>query len=276
MWWALEWRLRLVYWAIVDLPRRLPAWIAFQRNRSRYRLVTEADLRAARKSDTVFIFGSGYSLNDISQAEWQAIEEHDTIGFNWFVHQRFVRCDYHMVREIGDEKGWRAQVKEYFDLIRSNPRFARSIFLVQSGFKAVNGNRAIGYQLLPADNAVYLFRSHHGTMPTTSLGEGIVHTHGTLSDCINFAALLGWRTIVLCGVDLYDRRYFWLREDEPRLGDTTIQGKHNTALGGIVEGLAEWRAFYEKQGIQLYAYNPRSLLTGAMPVWQWPAGAVNS
>jgi hypothetical protein len=82
LWHALRWRLRLVYWAVVDLPRRLPAWIAFHRNRSRYRIIDEGDLRRARRSETVFIFGSGYSLHDITPAEWRAIEAHDTIGFN--------------------------------------------------------------------------------------------------------------------------------------------------------------------------------------------------
>lgn len=264
---------------MVGLPRRLPAWLAFLRHRSRYHVVGERELREARKSDIVFIFGSGYSLNDITAAEWRAIEAHDTVGFNWFVHQQFVRCDFQMVREIGDDAAWRAQAAEYFNLIRSNPRFARSIFLVQTGFKAVNGNRALGYQLLPDSNPVYLFRSHYARLPSSSLRQGLVHTNGTLSDCINFAALVGWRTIVLCGVDLYDRRYFWLRPDEARHGDTAIDEPHNTVaggtvIGGIVDSLAEWREFYQQQGISLYAYNPRSLLVKAMPVWQWPEGSL--
>jgi len=280
VWWALQWRLRLVFWAAAGLPRRLAAWLAFHRNRSRYQVIGEHELRQARKSDTVFIFGSGYSLNDITPAEWRAIEAHDTVGFNWFVHQQFVRCDFHMVREIGDDTDWRPQAAEYFGLITSNPRFARTTFLVQTGFKAVNGNRAIGHSLLPDPNPVYLFRSYYSRMPSPSLAQGLVHTNGTVSDCVNFAALLGWRTIVLCGVDLYDRRYFWLRADEPRHGDTTIQGHHNTVAGGavsggIVDSLAEWRRFYQQQGISLYAYNPRSLLIDAMPVWEWPAGSLS-
>ena len=65
-----------------------------------YRALTEEELRRTRKSDTVFIFGSGYSLNDIPPEQWREIERHDTLGFNWFVHQRFVRCDYQLIREI--------------------------------------------------------------------------------------------------------------------------------------------------------------------------------
>ena len=41
----------------------------------------------------MFIFGSGASLNAITPTEWTEIERHDTLGFNWFVRQSFVRCD---------------------------------------------------------------------------------------------------------------------------------------------------------------------------------------
>ena len=276
-WRGLGWRIRNAYWAAIIIPGRIPAWLGFQRNKRDYRLMSEADLRASRKSDTVFIFGSGGSLNDISPAEWRDIEAHDTMGFNWFVHQQFVRCDFHVVREIGDEKHWRTDIRKYFELIGSNPRFARTIFLVQTGFGAVMGNRAIWLKLLPEGRALFLFHSSRkGRLPSTSLANGVLHTQGTVSDCINLAALLGWRRIVLCGVDLYNRQYFWLPTGQPRSGDTTTSGPHNTAVGGLVAEARVWREFYEPRGVSLYTYNPRSLLAEVLPVWERPAGEVTA
>lgn len=251
---------------------RLLAWIGFRRHVSEYRLLGEDELRRTRKSDTVFIFGSGYSLNDMSPAEWRAIEAHDTIGFNWFVHQRFVRCDYHLVREIGSadmDRNFRmAELVKYFDLARTNPKCGNTIFLIQTGFKATSGNRAIGFRQVPVNHPVFLWRSIHGRLdPSRSLSHGLTHTHGTLNEVVNFAFLMGWTRIVIAGVDLYDRRYFWLAADEPLPGDVTVEALHNTAAGGVVEGLGRWRTDFERSGVGLFVYNPKSLLARVLPVW---------
>ena len=273
---ALGWRLRNAGWLLERLPGQVAAWIGFHLHRHRYQPLSEEQLRGLRKSDTVFIFGSGGSLNEMSPAEWRAIEQHDTFGFNWFVHQQFVRSDFHVVREVGEWKDWRSDINRYFDLISSNPRFAQTTFLVQTGFSAVNGNRAIWQELVPRGR-MFLFRSHRGTrLPSTSLAEGVAHTEGTLSDCINLAALLGWRHIVLCGVDLYNRQYFWLPSGEPRFGDSTTVGPHNTAIGGIVDSMRTWREFYDRQGISLYVYNPKSLLAEVLPIWKRPAETITA
>jgi hypothetical protein len=257
---------------LMHFPVRFGAWRAFQTHRHEYHILLEPNLRATRKSDTVFIFGSGSSLNDIDAREWQAIGRHDTIGFNWFVHERFVRCDYHLVREIGssdlDETVWRPQLAQYSDLIRRNPHFANTVFLVQTGFRATNGNRAIGLRLLPAGARVFLWRSRRErTEPTRSLTDGLAHAHGTLAECVNFAYLLGWRRIVLAGVDLYDRRYFWLPPDQPVAGDTCTAAEHRTARSGLIDLLGRWRGDFLREGVELFVYNPRSLLAESLPVW---------
>ena len=40
-----------------------------------YKHLSEKELLASRKSDTVFIFGSSYSLNTISEKEWKFFEK---------------------------------------------------------------------------------------------------------------------------------------------------------------------------------------------------------
>src|SRR5205085_9086375 len=144
-----------------------------------------------------------------------------------------------------------------------------TIFLVQTGFRAINGNRAIGYGLAPVRNRIFLWRTlTDRTLPSGSISEGLTHNRGTLSECVNFAALMGWRQIVLAGVDLYDRRYFWLGPEEPLIRDATVHSQHRTA--GFVESIRAWRDSFERNGIRLYSYNPRSLLVPTLPVWQWP------
>lgn len=257
-------------------------------SRSRYRVLDEADLVAARRSDTVFVFGSGYSLNDITPAQWKHIAEHDTFGFTAFIYQRWVRTDFHLLR--GGIEGylrWRPYAEEFCKTLNDNPFFADTIFLLQGEYFAQFSNQLVGYRLLREGTRIFRYRTARGDgLPTRTLREGVRHTGGTLSDAVNAAACLGWKQIVLAGVDLYDSRYFWLGPDETYGLDratgllvpakTNLRGLghsdvHNTARNGVVVTMGQWREYLERErGIRLLVFNPRSLLADVMPIYQIP------
>ena len=45
------------------------------------------DLSQIKTSDTVFVLGSGWSINEITEQRWKVIGRHDTIALNfWLVH----------------------------------------------------------------------------------------------------------------------------------------------------------------------------------------------
>jgi len=257
-------------------PVRVIPWLRFAVNRRAYRFLDERDLRARRRSNTVFVFGSGASLNDVTSEEWAEIALRDTFGCNWCVHERFVRTDFHIIRGIPDTdldaRVWRPQVAEYFSLLRDNPCFAQTAMLVHTGFRDVNGNRAIGYRYLPERNPVFLWRtSMRVGDPSRSFAEGLVHGQSTIQETINAAYLLGWRRIVLLGVDLYDRRYFWLPPDTTRSMDerrgATADQQHVQATMGLVDTLGHWREWLAGEGRELLVWNPRSLLAAKLPVF---------
>jgi hypothetical protein len=217
-------------------------------------------------------------LNDISAAEWERIAEHDTFGFNWFVRQQFVRCDYHLIRGVPDtdlDPGvWQPQLSEYFGAIRDNPLFADTAFLVQTGFRATNGNRALGYSYLAVGRPVFLWRTNvRRRRPGRSFAEGLTHGQTTLLEVVNAAWLLGWREIVLVGVDLFDRRYFWLPPDETRSVDerrgATVAEPHAQSKSGLEDTLAQWSDELATTGTRLSVHNARSLLARALPVFEW-------
>lgn len=263
--------------------RRGDVWCRDRLGRHRYPHLAAADVAATRRSDTLFIFGSGYSLTEISAAEWAHFEAHDTLGFNWFPRQRMVRCDYHLVREVAhndsEREVWAREMREYGDLIAANPFYARTIYFVQEGWTATNGNGVIGLGVLPPGARVCRFRSRSkGVMepPTTSWTEGLVHAAGSLNDCVNAGAILGWTRIVLVGVDLYDNRYFWLPYDTKReaLAFAHPGLSHDAPFPNAavqIEVFRLWRGWLEERGINLFIYNPRSLLAEALPVYDAPA-----
>ena len=256
---------------------RVPPWLAARRNRARYRILDEPQLARTRRGERVFIFGSGWSINDLTDDDVALMSQHDTLGFNWFVHQRVIRMDYHLIRGIPDTDFnpavWRPQLAEYFRLVRENVNYANTVFLVQSGLRAINGNRALGYRYLPEGSRVFPWRTNdRASTPSRSFEDGLVHVHSTLEECVNFAYILGWREIVLVGVDLYDRRYFWLDRDETRsvdkLRSATAAEPHSRASTGMIELLGSWTKLFAADGVSLSVYDSRSLLSQSLPVFE--------
>lgn len=264
------------------------AWVRDRLNRRAYTMLNESELRASRKSETVFIFGSGYSLNDISQSEWKEIEKHDTLGFSGFIYQRWIPVDYHLIRGWAEMKAgslnWRGHTMDYAAVLNANPCFEHTIFIMQGEYMAQFCNSLIGYRLLRQGTRILRYTTvRMAGPPTDSLSDGLRHMNGTLCDAVNFAYSLGWKKIVLVGVDLYDSRYFWLAPDETLAWDESsgmfIPGPintrnlrydqmHNTARTGVVKIMGQWRTYFKERGVDISVYNPKSLMVEVMPVYQ--------
>jgi len=259
-------------------------WVLQKMHSRRYVHLSEKELKKTRTSDTLFICGSGWSLNRITPPEWEHISAHQTLGFNWFVNQDFVRMDYHLVKEITPDDAspaiWKPMVEEYGEKIRSNPRYANAIFILQGGINGTNGNRLLGLDLLPAGCRVARYKIiSRGKYrePTSHLSEGLAHSSGTLASCVNFAYVMGYTNIVLTGVDLNDRRYFWLGENEGRPGDDCdgkgLTDKHRMA-NGTLSVFGRWTQWMAERGVRVSCYNPQSLLAEIMPIYDSPARRV--
>jgi len=252
------------------------AWLQDRASRSRHRTLDESQLRALSRSDTCFIFGSGRSLDDISPGEWEAIAQHNTVGFNYFIRSSFVRVDFHVVGEMASSDDlrpsvWRPVVAEYARLIDENPFYANTVLGLQEGLRALQSNRLSASPSLRPGRRVFRYRRiARGVLapPTSSLSEGLVHGAGTLVGCINLAVILGFREIVLAGIDLYDRRRFSLAENPTPTGPFAGAGQdlpHATA-SEMVKHLSDWGPRLLARGITLSVYNPHSLLAQVLPI----------
>jgi len=69
-----------------------------QRKRARLKKLGISDVLARKKSDTVFVFGSGRSILNVTDEEWIKIGRHDTIGFSGSFQQDWVNLDYLLLR----------------------------------------------------------------------------------------------------------------------------------------------------------------------------------
>lgn len=256
-----------LFWQVVLLPTSLRAWIADRKARRFYGSVTEADLRSARKSDTVFVCGTGFSISSITNDEWQRIGKHDVLSFRCFPKQSFVRVGFHVTGEIDD-------VDEYAEDINSNPLYDQALFLVQGGLRAHMGNRLIGGRKLRIGAPLFRFkRKARGIMAPLSknFSDGVVHGFGSVCKAINVAYILGWKRIVLVGIDLYDHRHFYHPPDKLRdveKAGIAIDDPYTTSAG-IVALIGMWNDHLASEGRGIFIYNPRSLLAKRVPVFDW-------
>ncbi|MCL2825571.1 MAG: hypothetical protein FWD57_16385, partial [Polyangiaceae bacterium] len=86
-----------------------------------------SDLARKKNSDTVFILGSGSSINAISEDRWRGIRRHDSFGFNFWLLHRHVPTLYAteapsfgpgIGREVAEALGLAAskRVQDYSDV----------------------------------------------------------------------------------------------------------------------------------------------------------------
>ena len=87
-------------------------------------------LKKVKKTEEIFIFGSGYSLKNISIKEWKKIRNYDSIGFNNTIFLKKINFTYHVNRTVpNSNKNIKDQVKQ----INSNPYLKKTIFLMPEG-----------------------------------------------------------------------------------------------------------------------------------------------
>ena len=259
------------------------------RLKSEANVTDREDIKKGRRKDTIFIMGSGYSVNDITKEEWQHIVDvGDTLSFNYFFRGKFVPITYHISGEILDAPNYgsvlmnskhREGIKSYYNKIFSNPCYKDTTYFLRYKMdftkapvpiamwalfflKAFKNKQVCLYRIVAQKDAIL--------EPSDNI-HAIVHWNATLSDAINISYILGYKEIVLVGVDLYDRRYFWLKENETHECDLT-RGKrysdiHATA-DNVLRGMAVWNKYLIKKDVRLYIYNPRSLLNKVLPVYR--------
>ena len=242
-------------------------WLREPRGRRSYRVLSEAELLATRRSDTAFVFGSGGSLRQIAPDEWERIGRHDTVGFSHFHRQRWVDVSYHLVAEVNG-------VEETAASIRTNPRYSNTVFLVGKGWMAQAPNELVARRLLPQGARIFRWRRVARGLtvpPSPSLRRGFVHGSNSSLDVVNFALVMGWKRVVVVGVDLYDRSYFFLDEGETRPDER--EGWHASMpfhqADHVVSMFGLWRRHAEARGVELSVYSPRSLLAQVLPVFTW-------
>jgi|GEM_PF-1274026 len=191
-------------------------------------------LRERKSSDTVFILGSGSSINDISAGEWETVGQHDSFGLNkWPIHD-FVPT--FQVFELPTGAGASSKREFYWSLFETKQVDYADVPVIMKDAPYVFdelGSEPIPDYLerrlllsldieLPRwDDSTELLRDvlrwldSSGMFSIDSDILPLYRKRGSISYLLFLATKLGYERIVLAGVDLNDARYFYEeRHDE--------------------------------------------------------------
>lgn len=183
------------------------------------RMTTLSRLAARKNSDTLFIMGSGSSVCRYSDSDWARIEDGDSFGFNfWIVHDH-VPTFYCVECPDGEpEKLYalmRMKAAEYerpFIILKGGDNlrtFERAKVPAYRGrFNVTFGGKIPGETEQEIGSSLGWLRRAWAIARLLDLpllpSRRASIVYNTL-----FGVLLGYRDIVLCGVDLNNVRYFF-------------------------------------------------------------------
>ncbi len=175
--------------------------------------------RGLPASDTLFVLGSGSSINSYGSSEWSQIADADSLGLNfWILHDfvpTFLAIEWprDAARLVPMQRALYARADDYLDV----PILIKSLAepWPEAYPPPVRGNVAFApYTGLPARTEAELAQTIRvmdrlGMFDPARLRLGLPFYRASLSYAVMLALALGYRRIVLCGVDLNHTRYFY-------------------------------------------------------------------
>jgi hypothetical protein len=262
--------------------------------------VLDASILANKSSETLFILGSGPSINRISEKMWARIGSNDSVGFNWWMAHDFVPT-YYVLQFNGSPElvrlaHLRSAAYKQTPIILRGDYFSRGLAQL---------DRDQSYRFLMEHNLHYLVEYPISSQCSVPIENLVRHaellgmlTHGrvgspvpkwrcTLGLLLSLGFQMGYKRLVLCGMDMSSNDHFW---DDPEFqhlysGYNLPVCEHNrrSSRRGImaftdesvspntvpryVEYLASW--MNRSAGVEIYIQSEETLLHPSLPIYSF-------
>jgi hypothetical protein len=258
-------------------------------------------LSSIRTSDTLFVLGSGRSINDMSEDCFAGIARHDSLGFNFWLAHPFVPTLYLFYPGATTNPEDRARLDGLFhclmaeraDEYREVPKIVTDLWHHNAGM--IRGcPDAFMTRLHAAEREIIFARNPrelaHSLRALDARGvfaadspahpvERLFKYCASLTAVLALALHMGHKRVVLCGIDLHDSKYFY--EDVERYphmagfhGSPTPGAPVHATIGRwsplmmpideVVYGMRD--VLYAPRGVELYVENAASALYPRIPV----------
>ena len=194
-------------------------------------------LKKFKTSETLFIMGSGPSICDLSDSQFNIISQHDSFGFtNWTMHDH-VPTYYMNEFKSKNSEMVRCQEQELANLVSKKEQYKNTALIFRAGsttFEKITGIEKYGFPFehvfLAMDIKVVgtniadfkkslLILKSIGVLKSKYL---MIQKTASLFRTIIFGYKLGYKNIVLCGIDLTGGQYFFEREKDRYMSKNLI------------------------------------------------------
>ncbi|MFV0237327.1 MAG: hypothetical protein ACK5HU_02160 [Flavobacteriales bacterium] len=278
--------------------------LRLQLGNSKLQTTKKLNFSKYKKSDTVFIFGSGSSINDLSESDWSHIHKHDAIPMNYSFIEEKIKPTFFYNELTHDPKYWDVildniekredykkapMIIQYANFIKQKISTGVSFYDKLTNVKKDNIFMQMPYYHPIPDKKILSdflkYRSKpKGMLPFTK--STLIHHLGSLSMIINLAYLAGYKKIVLMGIDMKDSRYFYqdtsynqnssallMRENIPPNSEEKPHNNVKETLyeAGFVPGDEYVKIFNEvvlnPNGVDLFIGSKKALLYPELPYY---------
>ena len=242
-----------------------------------------------RASETLFVLGSGGSINELTEAQWRQIRGSDSCGINfWHLHPHVP--NYYIYEFPYQMHPHRSESMLHNHAVLRD-RYASSHIIAKGDLENLRRDSLFGgehyYYFNPMNgprSLVHGFRLFDllGLFARRSRLGHSFQWRSTVSFAIFMAVVLGYKEIVLCGVDLNDTRYFF---EEPEFQEkhldpelmvpqkvqngqvhtTNDPEKRSITVSDIMYFLHE--RLLPQKGIKLYVGSEQTALFPRIPVY---------
>lgn len=252
-------------------------------------------LKKHKSSDTLFILGSGGSITTYTSSQFDQIGIHDSIGFNFWILHRFVPTFF--TAEFKPKSSRSEALWENLDLRSNDYKKTHIIFKYSNAFieqissmpqtielKYLTSQLSMPGMSSPALRRWFTVLDSLGYFSQNNKSQCMLYRQASLSWLLTFAIRLGYRNIVLCGVDLNNTDYFYDIDNSYAKNNNLVipdAGFHedvhptenpdkchaNTPISEVINIMQE--TLLEKRNINLYVGAKSSALYPAIPAYKW-------
>lgn len=261
----------------------------------RFGQILSNDFLQYKKSDTIFILGSGPSINHLDDAFFENVRKHDSIGFNfWFAHD-FVPAMY--MFQVAMDWSYDPMLNAFYD--RSQDYKDVPILFRGSGL----ANGGIDFEdkrIQPLLEANVYFLNEYPIHSECSLDIGLLIEHakilglmehghigrlvpkwrGTLGLILSLCYQMGYKKIVLCGIDMQDNLHFWdfpkhaerqkkydLFDRSATIQKMTSKDHSSNTVPDYVYKLRDW--MFNQDGVELFVAHSQTVLYPQLPLYKF-------
>ncbi|MEH7494541.1 hypothetical protein [Neobacillus niacini] len=238
-------------------------------------------LKDYKKSDTLFILGSGKSIEDLTPAQWAMIKENDSLGLNFWLYHEFVPTFYVYEESLNVERNnlFYKLLRQKQDMYKDTPFIVKDIEYKGITFDSIPSELTKNIYLSTEmvvfggkiDFSRFLYRGYLLLSKFNKRNKNVLlKRSGSLSYLLFLAENFGYRNIVLCGIDLINSDYFYYNpkysvysvpDNKMKVQNrhlTDVETKGNIPISTVVTNINE--QVFKRKGINLFVGSKDSAL----------------